>query len=129
MNFCLDTRSATDHFPGIGRYVVNLAQAMVPLLSQDERLILLRDPTQPSRWDLAVLAGERAQVVDALISPFSLRQQWAIPHILRRLEADLYHSPYYLMSYRPGPPMVVTMYDLIPLLFPHQGLPQPSVVL
>jgi len=26
----LDARSATDHFPGIGRYVINLARAMVP---------------------------------------------------------------------------------------------------
>ena len=123
MNFCLDARTATDHFPGIGRYVVNLAQAMVPLLGGDERLILLHDPTQPSRWDLTALAGERVQVVDISISPFSLRQQWTIPHILRGLEADLYHSPYYLMPYRPGPPMVVTMYDLIPLLFPHQVSP------
>ena len=123
MNFCLDARTATDHFPGIGRYVVNLAQAMVPLLSQDERLILLRDPTQPSRWDLTALAGERVQLVDAPVSPFSLRQQWAIPQILRRLRADLYHSPYYLMPYRPKVPAVVTVYDLIPLLFPRQVSP------
>ena len=123
MNFCLDARTATDHFPGIGRYVVNLAQGMVPLLSQDERLILLRDPAQPSRWDPTALAGEKVQVVDAPISPFSLRQQWAIPRILRRLGVDLYHSPYYLMPYRPGLPTVVTMYDLIPLLFPQYVSP------
>ncbi len=120
MNFCLDARTATDHFPGIGRYVVNLARAMTPLLDGDERLILLRDPTQPSRWDLRALAGEKLQVVDAPLSPFTLRQQWAIPRLLRRLGADLYHSPYYLMPYLPGVPTVVTMYDLIPLLFPHR---------
>ena len=115
-----DGRYIQDHFPGIGRYVVNLAQAMIPLLGEDERLVLLHDPTQPSRWDLTALAGERVQLVNVPISPFSLRQQWIIPRILRRLEADLYHSPYYLMPYRPGVPTVVTMYDLIPLLFPQQ---------
>jgi len=120
----IDGRYIQDHFPGIGRYVVNLAQAMVPLLGKDERLILLRDPAPPSRWDLAALAGEKVQVVDAPVSPFSLRQQWAIPRILRRLGADLYHSPYYLMPYRPGLPTVVTVYDLIPVLFPqHVSIP------
>jgi len=119
----LDARAATDHFPGIGRYVLNLVQAMIPLLGRDEGLFLLRDPTQPSRWDLTGLAGERVHVVDAPISPFSLRQQWAVPRILRRLGADLYHSPYHLMPYRPGVPTVVTMYDLIPLLFPQQVSP------
>jgi alpha-1,3-rhamnosyl/mannosyltransferase len=119
MRFALDARAATDHFPGIGRYVVNLAQAMVPLLGVGERLSLLRDPGQPSSWDPTALAGERAQVVDVPLSPFSLGQQWSIPRLLHHLGADVYHSPYYLMPYRPGVPAVVTVYDLIPLLFPR----------
>jgi len=123
MYFCLDARAATNHFPGIGRYVVNLARAMIPLLSEDERLILLHDPAQPSGWDLTTLAGQKVQVVDVPLSPFTLRQQWAIPRTLRRLEADLYHSPFYLMPYRPGLPTLLTMYDLIPLLFPQQVSP------
>lgn len=117
--YVLDIRTATAHFPGIGRYAVNLARAMGPLLKQEENLILLRDPTQPSPWDLTQLAGERVKVVDAPCSPFSLRQQWAIPRILRRLRADLYHTPYYLMPYRPGVPTILTVNDVIPLLFPE----------
>jgi len=123
MNLCLDARTATDHFPGIGRYVVNLAQAMMPLLSKDDRLILLADPAQPSPWDLTALAGERVQVVDVPLSPFFLRQQWVVPRLLRSLGANVYHSPYYLMPYWPGVPAVVTVYDLIPLLFPQRVSP------
>jgi alpha-1,3-rhamnosyl/mannosyltransferase len=119
MRLVLDARTATDHFPGIGRYVANLAQAMVPLLGAGDQLSLLRDPGQPSSWDPAALAGERAQVVDVPLSPFSLGQQWSIPRLLRHLGADVYHSPYYLMPYCPGVPVVVTVYDLIPLLFPR----------
>ena len=119
MRSVLDARTATDHFPGIGRYVANLAQAMVPLLGEDEQLVLLRDPTQPSSWDLTILAGKRAQVVDVPLSPFSLGQQWSVPRLLHHLGADVYHSPYYLMPYCPGVPVVVTVYDLIPLLFPQ----------
>jgi glycosyltransferase involved in cell wall biosynthesis len=119
MRLVLDARTATDHFPGIGRYVVNLAQAMVPLLSEDERLLLLRDPSRPSSWDLTALAGEQVQVMDVPLSPFSLRQQWSMPRLLRRLGGHVYHSPYYLMPYHPGVSAVVTVYDLIPLLFPQ----------
>jgi len=124
MTFCLDARTATGHFPGIGRYVVNLAQAMAPLLGEDERLVLLRDPNRPSPWDLTALRDERIQIVDLPLSPFSLRQQWTIPRLLRRLEADLYHSPYYLMPYRPGCPALLTVHDLIPLLFPRHSTRQ-----
>lgn len=119
--YVLDLRTATAHFPGIGRYVVNLARAMVPLLASQERLILLRDPTRPSPWNLSALAGERVQVVDVPFSPFSLRQQWAVPRLLARLGADLYHSPYYLMPYCPGVPAVLTVHDLIPLRLPRQS--------
>jgi alpha-1,3-rhamnosyl/mannosyltransferase len=115
----LDTRTATEHFPGIGRYVVSLARAMAPLLAQDERLVLLRDPRQPSHWDLQPVVGQRVRTVDVPVSPFSLRQQWFIPRLLRGLDADLYHSPYYLMPYCSDIPTVLTVYDLIPLLFPQ----------
>jgi glycosyltransferase involved in cell wall biosynthesis len=117
--YVLDARTATAHFPGIGRYVVSLARAMASLLEGDERLVLLLDPGRPSFWDLRRLGGQRLRVVDVPLSPFSLRQQWAVPRLLRRFQADLYHSPYYLMPYRPGTPALLTVYDLIPLLFPE----------
>jgi glycosyltransferase involved in cell wall biosynthesis len=123
IHYVLDARTATDHFPGIGRYTASLARAMVPLLDEDERLILLCDLTRSSFWSLTTLTGEQVQMVDVPVSPFSLRQQWAIPRLLRHLRADLYHSPYYLMPYRPGMPTVVTVYDLIPLLFPQHASP------
>ncbi len=122
--YVLDIRTATSHFPGIGRYGVNLAHAMIPLLNEDERLVLLRDPARPSPWDLSALRGDRVQIVDLPLSPFSLRQQWAVPRLLRRLKADLYHSPYYLMPYRPGRPALLTVHDLIPLLFPRHSTRQ-----
>jgi alpha-1,3-rhamnosyl/mannosyltransferase len=116
--YVLDARTATDHFPGVGRYVFNLAQAMASLLNQAEVLILLRDPTQSSPWSLTGLVGPQVEVVDVPCSPFSLRQQWVLPRLLQRLQANLYHSPYYLMPYWPGPRAVVTIHDLIPLLYP-----------
>jgi glycosyltransferase involved in cell wall biosynthesis len=119
MRFCLDARTATDHFPGIGRYVSNLARAMVDELAGDEQLIVLRDPTQPSRWELPAARPGKVTVIEAPVSPFGFDQQVAIPRMLLANRVGVYHSPYYLMPYFPGLPTVVTLYDLIPQFFPR----------
>jgi glycosyltransferase involved in cell wall biosynthesis len=119
-HFVLDARTATPHFPGIGRYVTNLARAMAPLLAPDERLTVLHDPARLP----PVSASTAVQTLPVNASPFSLAQQWRLPRLLRDLGADLYHSAYFLMPYsrRPtGIPTLLTVYDLIPLLLPRQS--------
>jgi alpha-1,3-rhamnosyl/mannosyltransferase len=107
----LDTRTATDHFPGIGRYVVNLASAL-QRVSPDLELVLLRDSAAAAQRltlpDLPTLA--------CAASPFGLRQQWQVRSALSHARAALYHSAYYLMPYWPGVPAVFTCHDLIPLI-------------
>ncbi len=141
----LDARTATPHFPGIGRYVRNLAAAMAPLLADDERLTLLWDPSTPGAWDPTPLADGRVGVVSAPVSPFGLAQQVRIPKLLNAQctmhnaqwggshaisqspnlpisQSKIYHSPYYLMPYTvpmlARMPGVLTFYDLIPVRFP-----------
>jgi alpha-1,3-rhamnosyl/mannosyltransferase len=114
MDYVLDVRTITPHFPGIGRYVHNLACALADQLSPGERLTLLGSERQ-----LAHLRSAIRQPVGALIcdtSPFDLRQQWRVPRLMRG--AALYHSPYYLMPYFPGRPTILTFHDAIPLRFP-----------
>jgi glycosyltransferase involved in cell wall biosynthesis len=112
LQFVLDARTATPHFPGIGRYVRSLASALAPLLDSSEHLALLTDPQQPLH--LADVTS-----VPVAESPFSLGQQWRVPQALRSLGAGVYHSAYYLMPYRPGVPTVLTVYDVIPLRYPE----------
>ncbi len=114
MKIILDARTATDHFPGIGRYVVNLARALAQT-SIAGQLTLLHDPSAAAtRLQLPALPQ-----IACPVSPFSLRQQWAVPAQLRRSGARLYHSAYYLMPYLPGLPTVLTCYDLLPLFCPR----------
>ena len=114
MSHCvLDVRTASDHFPGIGRYAVNLARALAKV-SPDLHLSLLRNPSAATRLALPDLPR-----IDCPASPFSLRQQWIVPQQLRNLQATLYHSPYYLMPYVPGVSAVFTCHDLIPLRYPQ----------
>ncbi len=110
--YVLDARTATAHFPGIGRYVSSLAAALAPLLNPTERLALLVDPQHPLQID-----GVAAVPVPG--SPFSASQQWRVPSAVGALGGALYHSPYYLMPYRPRVPAVLTVYDIIPLRYPQ----------
>ena len=114
MPIILDARTATDHFPGIGRYVVNLASAL-QRVAPDLSLILLRDPSAAAQR----LALPDLPALDCAASPFALPQQWRVRSILRQSRAALYHSAYYLMPYAPGIPSMVTCYDLIPLVYPQ----------
>lgn len=113
MHYVLDARTAAPHFPGIGRYVNSLAGALPAELDEGESLSLLHSPG--SRFSVPPGSGSLA----ASASPFSISQQRQIPRLLKQTGADLYHSPYYLMPYRPGMPAVLTVYDLIPLLIPQ----------
>ena len=117
MRVVLDGRVATGHFPGIGRAAVALAEALrrvAPALD----LVVLEDASAPPASRNAI-AAPRAPVA---ASVFGMAQQWRVPALLRRLDADLYHSLFYLMPYHPGVPSLVSCYDLIPLerpdLFP-----------
>ncbi len=69
MHYILDARTATPHFPGIGRYVANLARAMTPLLAPEERLTFLYDPACPP----VIAASAAIRLVPSPSSPFSLQ--------------------------------------------------------
>jgi alpha-1,3-rhamnosyl/mannosyltransferase len=100
----------------VGRYTRNLARALPPVLDASEHLLVLRDPR--GAGPLLNQAGN-ARCVDVALSPFTLRQQWVVPRVLRRHKIGVYHSPYYLMPFRPGAPAVVTIHDLIPFKYPR----------
>ena len=121
--YVLDARTATNHFPGIGRYVSQLARHLVPQLAKDEQLVLLHPAQDSAHWPLPP-PQENVRLVSTAVSPFSLAQQWQIPRLLRQVRATVYHSAYYLMPYRPGAPTLLTLYDLIPEQFPQLVSPQ-----
>ncbi|MCD6289563.1 MAG: glycosyltransferase family 4 protein [Anaerolineae bacterium] len=111
MHVIIDARTVTPHFPGIGRYVSNLLDALPGLLQPGEGVTALVTPqTRP-------LPGAPTFQVNG--GPFTLRQQWEVRAALRRSLADIYHSTYFAMPYWPGVPVILTVYDLIPLLYPE----------
>ncbi|MDQ7030721.1 MAG: glycosyltransferase family 1 protein [Ardenticatenia bacterium] len=119
LHYTLDARTATEHFPGIGRYVFHLARALDTLLDEGEQMAVLYAPATPSwRQALCPRPWRRATCVPVESSPFGVAQQWRLPRLLSTLGSHVYHSPYYLMPYFPGRPTVLTVYDLIPMRYP-----------
>jgi alpha-1,3-rhamnosyl/mannosyltransferase len=112
MRFCFDARTAQGHFPGVGRYAINLARAMSSALAPGEELTVLYDPSAPP-----ALAG--VELAALPVSVFSWMQHLRVPRELRRRRVALYHSPYFLIPARPGVPTVVSIHDLIPLRYPQ----------
>ncbi len=121
MRIGLDARYASDHFPGIGRSIVGLVQAMAEL-EHGHTLVLLIDPRAGTgRYDLAALTRlPRVEVAHLAASPFGAAQHVTVPALARRLQLDLLHSPYFVKPYLGLPcPSVVTVYDLIGWRFPR----------
>lgn len=131
--YFVDARSATTHFPGIGRYVTNLVMALSQEMAADETLqvIIPPDTTQlrmdGQPWRATLATRERVHTLESAATPFSIAQQWRVPRLIQQTrqqipkvqrEAALYHTPYYLMPYITGLPNIVTLHDLIALLLP-----------
>ena len=122
MRIIIDARYVNDHFPGIGRYVYNLLLGLAQL-DQPHQLVTLYNPKLPNtRYDMAALCRyPRIRLVATHLRPFSIAEQIRLPRMLRTMQADLYHAPYYLRPYFGlACPSVVTLYDAIPRLFPQE---------
>ena len=119
MRTVIDIRTASDHFPGIGRYTYNLVRELAR--SKDRELLLVSNPQLTNtRFDIETLAAEsgvRLVVTDA--SPFTAREQFHLPGKLRKLSPDVTHFPYLIMPYASPRPVVLTIHDIIPLRFPQ----------
>ena len=106
-------------WPGVGRYCIELANALVTT-APDLRFFWLcaaRDcdklPTAPNASPLVV--GAR---------PFSIAEQITVPYVLRRHSIDLLHAPTPTTLPVLAPRLVVTAHDLTYKRFP-EFLPNP----
>jgi len=113
MTVVLDARVATDHYPGIGRVAVRLAEALVRVRPEAD-LAVLHDPMSTSER----LGRPAGRLIPCTARPFSLASQWSVPALLRRSGARAYHNLFYGLPYRAGVPTIWTCYDLTPLAQP-----------
>jgi glycosyltransferase involved in cell wall biosynthesis len=122
VRIAIDARYVNDHFPGIGRYVYNLLLALAELDVRHTFAVLYNPALPNTRYDMAALAHHTPlRLIATRLRPFSAAEQLALPRMLRTMQADLYHAPYYVRPYAGVPcPSVVTLYDVIPHRFPQE---------
>ncbi len=117
MLFILDGRYIQDHFPGIGRYVFNLAKALSRAATADNIRVLYNPRLRNTRYDIASLQeSPNVELVRVDASTFSPREQFLGASRKVTETAALWHSAYYWMPYVLPLPAVVTLEDVIPLV-------------
>jgi glycosyltransferase involved in cell wall biosynthesis len=113
MRIALDVRKINDF--GIGTYIRNLIKHL-PLVDPDTQYFALCYPQD----EALVRSLHPACTAVRVSSPnYSLTEHVAIPATLRRLRVELYHTPHYVLPLLTPCPSVVTVHDVIHLLFPQ----------
>jgi glycosyltransferase involved in cell wall biosynthesis len=125
MRIGIDGRYIHDHFPGIGRYTYNLIKGLAMVAREGDFVVFHNPRLLNTRYDVELLARDsNVELVPVDVPTFSLKEQYRLPSLAKRLGLGLLHSPYYIKPYWLPCPSVVTFYDIIPLLYP-QYLPSP----
>ncbi len=128
MKIVVDARWIFPEISGIGAYTVQLLDHLAQLDSENDYALLFQDAALRDRT-LASPSLARAKRFQAHVIPyglFSLRNQWELPRLLAREQADIYHSTNYMMPLRmPGAASrvrrVATIHDVIPLALPNHA--------
>ena len=113
MRIAIDVRKIRDF--GIGTYLRNLIRHL-PAIDTDNDYYLLG-----YRRDEALLRSlsSKFQIYFVKARNYSLSEHVTIPFALQRIRADLYHAPHYVLPFFTPCRSVVTVHDVIHLLFPQ----------
>ena len=123
MRIGIDGRYIEDHFPGIGRYTYNLTNRIPEVAPEGDFVVSHNPRLLNTRYDVEGLARHpNLKLVPVDVPTLSLKEQYRLRSLAKRLSLDLLHSPYYIKPYWLSCPSVVTIYDLIPMIYP-QHLP------
>jgi len=113
MKIAIDARKWRDY--GIGTYVRNVVRHLAQLDRETTYLVFCNPADESTLRDLA---ENFVPVVDSSAG-YSVREHVSLPLKLRRLGAELLHSPHYVRPLFCTIPSVVTIHDCIHLLFPQ----------
>jgi glycosyltransferase involved in cell wall biosynthesis len=130
MKIVIDARWIFPRISGIGAYTRELLRALARLDADNAYTVLFdRTDIRDRTVEEAGLAGRpnvRCRVVPWGV--FSLRGQLSLPGLLRRERFEIYHAPNYMIPLAAFPRhhagrtrAVVTIHDVIPLLFPDHA--------
>ncbi len=109
----IDARKVQDF--GIGTYIRNLVQSLVELDLENSYVLL----TGPQGKEVLGNLPENFRIVIERSPVYSMRELLALSWRLRRLRLDLYHATHYVLPIATPSRVVVTIHDIIHLLYPQ----------
>jgi len=122
MRIAIDVRKIKDF--GIGTYLRNLIRHLPALDSDNDYYLLGYKHDEALLRSLSSLSS-KFEISFVKARNYSLSEHITIPILLKRMRADLYHAPHYVLPFFTPCRSVVTIHDVIHLLFP-QYLPSAS---
>jgi glycosyltransferase involved in cell wall biosynthesis len=114
MRIIFDARVIEKQTHGIARFCVKLLDQMLALDLQNEYLVLTRFPWVKDWFQPLARVNWRT----VAIPPYTLREQALIPWLLRKDPFDLFFSPTYSLPLPLASRSILTIHDLIHLIFP-----------
>jgi glycosyltransferase involved in cell wall biosynthesis len=128
MRILFDARWIFPEISGIGRYTQELLRHLLLVDRENEYVLLFdrQDVLERTARDTGFADAPNARAELLPWGPFSPASQLRLPRRLRAERAQVYHAPNYMIPYAAFPRRrggalrcVVTLHDLIPLLFPQ----------
>ncbi|MGE5358990.1 MAG: glycosyltransferase family 4 protein [Bacteroidales bacterium] len=113
MRIAIDARKLHDF--GIGTYIRNLLKQLARIDQATEYVLLCR----PEDAAIVNELGRNFRAVPEPSKPYSVAEQIRVPLALKRIGADLFHAPHYVLPPLMPCKSVVTIHDVIHLLFPQ----------
>jgi len=124
----IDARWIFPEISGIGAYTRELIRALARVDRENEYLLLFADDALRDAAMRRAEAGDRFRPLRFPHGVFAARSQIALPRLLARHGVEVYHAPNYMIPYLAFPrrrrgrtACVVTIHDVIPMLFPEHA--------
>jgi glycosyltransferase involved in cell wall biosynthesis len=130
MRIGIDARWIFSQASGITVYTEELIKALVRLDTENEYVLFFNSRELCEQTFATAHVSEAANFSHRIVpwGVFSPASQFFLPGILTRSGIDVFHSPNYMIPFlafpkrRPGRiRLVVTIHDVIPLIFPHHA--------
>ncbi len=99
---------------GVGRYCVNLLRALAEVEPNNEYVLFYNDENRNAIPDAPCF-----EYVPVNLPGFSPRSIFGFSKYIERADLDVFHAPHFVTPLNVNCPVVVTIHDLIPLMFPQ----------
>ncbi len=119
VNLLFDARVIQDHFPGIGRYAVNLLSELPHALDEQDAVTVLHDPTRMNTRYPEYrnrIQDKRITWQECRVPVFSIKN--LLVPAAPSGQSQLTHFTYYVRPLRTSGPSVTTIYDAISFVYP-----------